>query len=79
MLKEGDLGVKSGLGFYKWIKEDEEFKQEVEELQNVVLDFAESTLHKLIADGNLEINDSLNVKGGNIFIENGSLILKDDL
>jgi hypothetical protein len=38
--------------FYKWIKEDEEFKQEVEELQNVVLDFAESTLHKLIADGN---------------------------
>ena len=38
--------------YYKWIKEDEEFKQQVEELQNVVLDFAESTLHKLIADGN---------------------------
>ena len=38
--------------FYKWIKVDAEFKQEVEDLQNVVLDFAESTLHKLIADGN---------------------------
>ena len=38
--------------FYKWYKEDKEFATNVDELQNIVLDFAESTLHKLIADGN---------------------------
>jgi len=58
---EGSLGIVSKAceeskvsrtQFYKWCKDDKEFATTVDELQNVVLDFAESTLHKLIADGN---------------------------
>lgn len=37
--------------FYKYLKEDEEFAKAVRELENVALDFAESQLHKQIADG----------------------------
>ena len=37
--------------FYEWMKEDS-FKQAVNEIQEVALDFAESQLHKQIADGN---------------------------
>ena len=36
--------------YYKWLKEDEEFKQQVQELENVALDFAESQLHQQISD-----------------------------
>ena len=36
--------------YYKWLKEDKEFKQQVQELENVALDFAESQLHKQISD-----------------------------
>lgn len=36
--------------YYEWYKTDEEFKRKVLELQNVALDFAESQLHKQIAD-----------------------------
>ena len=38
--------------FYLWLKEDAEFKQEVDDIENIALDFAESKLHKLIKDEN---------------------------
>lgn len=38
--------------FYKYCKDDEEFKSKVEDINNVTLDFAESQLHKQIMDGN---------------------------
>ena len=37
---------------YKWLREDEAYKSSVEELENVALDFAESSLQKQIQDGN---------------------------
>jgi hypothetical protein len=37
--------------FYDWMKDDQEFEQEVNEIQNIALDFAESQLHKQIGDG----------------------------
>jgi hypothetical protein len=36
---------------YRWLKEDEGYKAEVEALAEVALDFAESSLHKLIQEG----------------------------
>jgi hypothetical protein len=38
--------------FYRYYKEDEEFKIEVDDLSNVAIDFAESQLFKQIQDGN---------------------------
>jgi hypothetical protein len=37
--------------FYDWLNNDKEFAKQVEEIQNVALDFAESQLHKQIGDG----------------------------
>lgn len=37
---------------YRWMKEDEDFKDKVEEIQNVVGDFAETKLYELVNDGN---------------------------
>ena len=37
--------------FYQWLKDDEDFAQEVDDIQNIALDFAESQLHKQIGDG----------------------------
>ena len=37
---------------YRWAKEDEEFKERVEEIQNVVGDFAETKLYELVNEGN---------------------------
>ena len=37
--------------FYKYCKEDEEFKTKVDDISNITLDFAESQLHKQIKDG----------------------------
>lgn len=37
--------------FYEWMKDDEQFEKEVNEIQNIALDFAESQLHKQIGDG----------------------------
>jgi len=37
---------------YRWLKDDPEYKAQVEELSEVALDFAESHLHKLIKEGN---------------------------
>ena len=38
--------------FYDWIKEDPEFKKKVKDINDIALDFAESSLHKQIKDGN---------------------------
>jgi hypothetical protein len=37
--------------YYTWLKEDEDFKNAVEDIDNITLDFAESQLHKQIKDG----------------------------
>lgn len=37
---------------YDWLKNDEEYRDQVKALENIVLDFAESQLHKQILDGN---------------------------
>ena len=36
---------------YRWLKEDEDYRVAVEEMDNVALDFAESALHEQIKDG----------------------------
>ena len=38
--------------FYRYYKEDLEFKNEVDDIQNIALDFAESKLHNLINNEN---------------------------
>jgi hypothetical protein len=38
--------------FYGWLNDDKEFAKQVEDIQNIALDFAESQLHKQIGDGN---------------------------
>jgi len=38
---------------YRWLKSDEKYKESVEEISDVALDFAESQLHKQIKDGNV--------------------------
>ena len=38
--------------YYNWLKTDEDFAKEVEDIQNIALDFAESQLHKQIGSGN---------------------------
>jgi len=54
---EGSLGIvstacnRSGISrssFYKWYKEDEEFRKKVDEIDNLKLDFVESKLFKNI-------------------------------
>ena len=37
---------------YRWLKEDEAYKEACDNLPEVVLDFAEHHLHKLISQGN---------------------------
>lgn len=58
---EKSLGVvttackKVGIGrtqFYQWLKDDKEFAEQVDDIQNIALDFAESQLHKQIGEGN---------------------------
>ena len=38
--------------FYRYYQEDPEFKQSIDNIENVVLDFVESQLHKQIKEGN---------------------------
>ena len=38
--------------FYRWMKEDAEFARQVEDINEIALDFAESQLHQQIKDGN---------------------------
>tara|TARA_R100000773_G_scaffold41582_1_gene38189 strand:- start:217 stop:570 length:354 start_codon:yes stop_codon:yes gene_type:complete len=58
---EKSLGVvttacrKAGIGrttYYDWLNNDPEFKAAVESIQDVALDFAESQLHRQIAENN---------------------------
>ena len=59
---ESSLGVvtnackKIGIGrttYYDWYNSDKEFKKQVDDLQNVALDFAESSLHQQIINGSV--------------------------
>ena len=36
--------------YYKWLKEDSDFAEQVRDIENVALDFAESKLHKQIQE-----------------------------
>ncbi|MDG1858313.1 MAG: hypothetical protein P8I94_04375 [Emcibacteraceae bacterium] len=38
--------------FYFWVREDEDFAKKVKEMDNLALDFAESSLYKQVKDGN---------------------------
>lgn len=58
---EQSLGVvtsackKVGVGrttFYQWMKDDKEFAEQVKDIENVALDFAESQLFKQIKENN---------------------------
>ena len=42
----------SRVTFYEWYKNDIEFKEQVDDIQDIALDFAESQLHKQIQEGN---------------------------
>lgn len=37
--------------FYKYYNEDSDFKKQVDDIENIALDFAESQLHKQIQEG----------------------------
>ena len=37
---------------YRWLADDKEYNEAVEDLQNVVLDFAESALYKMVENHN---------------------------
>jgi hypothetical protein len=37
---------------YEWLKTDLEYKDKVESLENLILDFAETNLHQQIEEGN---------------------------
>lgn len=39
--------------FYEWYKKDLEFKEKVDSIQDITLDFVESQLHKQIQEGNV--------------------------
>ena len=39
---------------YIWLKEDEEYRKSVEDVENIALDFAESQLHKQIGEGSTQ-------------------------
>jgi hypothetical protein len=45
-----EVGI-SRTTFYQYMKDDKEFKEEIESIEDIALDFAESKLHKLIQDG----------------------------
>tara|TARA_R110000744_G_scaffold190505_7_gene309730 strand:+ start:492 stop:863 length:372 start_codon:yes stop_codon:yes gene_type:complete len=58
---EKSLGIvttackKVGIGrtqYYQWLIDDKKFSEEVDDIQNIALDFAESQLHQQIGDGN---------------------------
>ena len=58
---EASLGVitqaskKTGIprsSYYKWYNEDPAFKQEVDDIQNIAIDFVESQLFQQIKEGN---------------------------
>ena len=38
---------------YRWIKEDEEYRNQINDIENIALDFAESKLHEQINEGSV--------------------------
>ncbi len=67
---------------YKWYAEDEQYKKEVDSIKDLVLDFAESQLHKQISEGNpTSTIFFLKTKGKERgYVEKKELeIIKDDL
>ena len=38
--------------YYKWLNEDKDFAQQVEDIANIAVDFAETKLHEQIQNGN---------------------------
>ncbi len=44
------VGIDRGT-HYNWLKNDDEYASQVKNLENIVLDFAESQLHKQIKEG----------------------------
>jgi len=38
--------------FYRWMREDDDFNKKVQDMDNLALDFAESSLYKQVKDGN---------------------------
>jgi len=68
---ENTLGVvthacqKAGVGrktFYEWLQKDEDFKKTVQDIDNVVLDFAESKLYSQIKGEQHHCNQSSSLK-----------------
>ena len=45
------VGIDRG-SHYNWMREDEEYRASVESIADLAIDFAESSLHKQIQDGN---------------------------
>lgn len=39
--------------FYEWVNNDPEFKKQVEDIQNITLDYVEGKLHKQITEDNV--------------------------
>ncbi|CAB5224161.1 hypothetical protein UFOVP386_29 [uncultured Caudovirales phage] len=66
---------------YSWMKEDEEYKNQVEELKNVALDFAESQLHQKIKGNDTSaIIFYLKTQGkGRGYIEKNEIEVKDPI
>ena len=65
--------------FYKYYQDDPNFKNSVDDIQNVALDFAESKLHKLIQNENVTaIIFYLKTKGKNRgYVERNEITGKD--
>lgn len=38
--------------YYEWLKADKEFQEQVKDIADIAIDFAESQLHRQIRDGN---------------------------
>jgi hypothetical protein len=38
--------------YYKWLKEDDKFREQVEDINNLALDYVETSLHNQITKGN---------------------------
>ena len=72
----------SKIEHYDWYKNDEEYKEQVDSVQDVTLDFAESQLHKQINEGVTSATIFfLKTKGKKRgYIEKNEIeIIKDDL
>lgn len=68
---------------YEWMKEDMLYKEKIEEINDIAIDFAESKLHQLVADKNVTaVMYFLNNKGksrgysreGNRMIEDNEVV-----